>query len=64
MEFKIAYGYDRDEGDRFYVNGKEVGHSDYDMMGSAGMEAMEDIFERIADVLNVKVVKTDYTDEE
>lgn len=57
--FKRVMGYDRDEGDRFFVNDKQIGYSNYDEHGSCGMESLSDLFESIAKEIGAEYIEVD-----
>lgn len=47
-----------DETLEVFLNGKEVGHANHDSDGWSGMESLESLVERVAEVLGLSVVRT------
>ncbi|WP_395443543.1 hypothetical protein [Caulobacter sp. UC70_42] len=47
-EFINRRAFDRDTGNRYYVNGRDVGYSNYEEHGSDGMSLADDLFASIA----------------
>ena len=48
-----------DETELYFIDGEQVGESNHDDHGWAGMEAMRDLFQSIADVLDAYVTEKD-----
>jgi hypothetical protein len=53
--FKILSHCDRDRGERYLIDGKEVAATNYEDEGSAGQEAAQRVFEGVANALGCPV---------
>lgn len=62
MKFIIYEGYDRDDGERFYIDDYHVMSTNYDEHGSSGMEAVREMFKDIANHLKVSIEHRELTD--
>lgn len=57
--FTLARAYDRDTGNRYLIDGREVGRSNYEEHGSDGMSLADDLFTSIARAIGGTVEVTD-----
>jgi len=66
--FLIKRAFDRENGERYFVNGVDVGSTNYDEHASSGMEAAASVFERTAKAIGASFEVLDveelYSDEE
>lgn len=53
--FTLARAYDRDTGNRYLIDGAEVGWSNYEEHGSDGMSLADELFTTIARAVGGKV---------
>lgn len=53
-KFLVKSHYQHEDGDEFYVDGKQVGSTNYDEHGSAGMESARDMFEAVAKAIGAE----------
>lgn len=53
--FTLARAYDRDTGNRYLIDGSEVGRSNYEEHGSDGMSLADDLFGSIARAIGAEV---------
>lgn len=60
--FTLARAYDRDTGNRYLIDGVEVGRSNYEEHGSDGMSLADDLFTTIARAMSATVEVKDVPD--
>ena len=53
--FTLARAYDRDDGNRYLIDGREVGRSNYEEHGSDGMSLADDLFTSVARAVSAAV---------
>lgn len=53
--FTLARAYDRDAGNRYLIDGREVGRSNYEEHGSDGMSLADDLFTSVARAMGAAV---------
>lgn len=62
--FTLVRAYDRDTGNRYLIDGREVGRSNYEEHGSDGMSLADDLFTGIARAMSANVEVKDVPNHE